>query len=300
MCNYRFYAFLRGDPGVYGGRSASTDHRGEFFIDGWAELLRASESRRTLVLRGEGDVEAKADISRALGSGVNYLGGMLMVAPYETRHLRHLSDRDLLRKLDEVRQEWGQELDACLRECIRRKTPLVRDYLSAQASSPSSDQSLWRTAQCRAEGLPDPLVIGFAPGTSREVRCCVGKLPRLGFRLMNCDAKRRSIEITVYQPGRNLAVDCMSSTGSRGDFSLIGGPLEGGYGGRPVMVAAGEYLSIEVDLADYIDIRSPGTYRLRLAWREDVAGDLVDATRNEIGRGYILLYSEPFNLIVED
>jgi hypothetical protein len=76
------------------------------------------------------------------------------------------------------------------------------------------------------------------------------------------------------------------------DVVVIGGWF---WTERPL--AAGEAATVAVRLGDLMEISAPGEYHLRFAWR-DGYDRFVDTKRNELMSGYLLLYSEPFTLIV--
>ena len=93
LANCSFGVNLRFENGVVGGWGGISDQNGEFRIDtGLGCLRRAEDSERTLLLVGEGDLEARIDVRRAFGPGVHHLGEVVLADPCDARALRRMSD----------------------------------------------------------------------------------------------------------------------------------------------------------------------------------------------------------------
>jgi hypothetical protein len=210
-----------------------------------------------------------------------------------------LTDDRLFQVLENSRNRSAQQRDTCLRECARRGGAVVVNYLAGQLPR-SSDVSVWRTAQCRAERLRDPVDLDLPElPASGELACELGKLPMVRLRLTNRDPKGRSWECRQSAPSMrdtNLAVDVLAGP-DRG-YELIPG-LESGmtWGGTTDTLAPGESTTLDIQLGKYVDLRQAGTYRLRFAFRED-AFQVVDANNNTLMPGLLYLYSRAFTLTV--
>ena len=203
--------------------------------------------------------------------------------------------------LEQRRTIAERELNAYLRECARRRTAAVREFLANDAMRQLIPPTVWRTAACRAAGLRDPLALEVSPsGEPRELRCRMGQLPAVELHFVNRDPDGRSLDLRVFENlGGDLAVECTGEATERRAVRLVPHRREGGfYGLLTWSLAPGGAATVPARLGDFVEIAAPGTYHLRFVFRED-GDDFVDAERNELRNGFLFLCSDPFTLIVE-
>ena len=286
-----------------GGVAVETDRRGEFRID-WSALNALStpcshQRLLSLTRANRPDAEAVIDVARSFDPGVHYVGELVVAEPWDACAVRHLTDDRLFQVLENARNRSEQQRDTCLRECARRGGAVVINYLAGQLPR-RSEVSVWRTAQCRAERLRDPVDLDLPElQASGELACELGKLPLVRLRLTNRDPKGRSWECRQSAPSERdtgLAVDVLAGP-DRG-YELIPGAESGmTWHGTTDTLVPGQSTTLDIQLGNYVDLRQPGTYRLRLAFRED-AFQVVDEKNNTLMPGLLYLYTRAFTLSV--
>jgi len=297
------------DSFTRGGARVVTDADGLFRIDSAIlnPLVDPADGRRVVGLVSSGNRFAYYDARRAFAPGVHYIGDLLLSHPGDARGLRWLSDADLLSRLEIVTTWSNGARDACLTEMARRGGATMSKRLAKLESRrrrrwPDSDtDTALIAARNRAERLADPLVMELSPDQPRRIECQLGLLPTVSFALVNRDPKGRSISFRLKAEGRDhdLAVDCKSPDGEDDSFQVLPVRAGGLYRcGDPWEIAPGEAATHEIPLSWYLSIKSPGQYRVRLAFRTDT-WEIVEGSygpdgwesANRLARGAIFVYS---------
>ncbi len=309
------------DGALVGGLTVVSDNDGHFRIDsdGLEQFAIPSSKPRTIGLVGSEDRISFYDARRSLAPGLHDIGDLLFSHPGDSRALRQLGDAELLARLQIVSAAGpGSDgaRDACLQEMARRGGTLMCDRLQRleaelQEQQPESDtDTALITARNRAERMADPIELGLRHADPAGLQCQLSDLPTVSFALVNRDPKGRLLRFHLKPQSRNedLAVDCVGPDGAGASFDLI---QTGGSGlrmlGQSSEIAPGEAAAVEVPLSSCLIIKSPGRYRIRLAFRTDTR-EMVDGTYtpdgwkslNRLIRGAIFVYSPWITLDVHD
>lgn len=282
------------------GYRLDTDAEGRFRFRLSERGPRALE-RWELEIAALGASSDEIELPLDLTSGAFDCGDLVLIAADAASWLARKDDDQLeaeYRRAGAAARRNGSRRDrveACLLEMARRGGErwiafLARELAALRAAeSPPGlpGEVVFLTALRRAERLGDPLVVeSIGPATLEGT---FPELPRMQLRLRNADPRGESFHVTEggsYRSGRfaRVHVTALDGAGQRAPAFASPGAVGGGIS-TTRKVAPDEGGTFVLELLDYVDLRLPGEYRVRVEYHDDEDIADLDSTQGRICAG---------------
>ena len=297
------------------GWGSSTDGHSRFEY----QLTTAAPEDGSLYIRisgvgGSGDAfefaapqYAIVDLTERLAPGIVDLGDIVLATPTANTLMGRLDDRALVehyrasQAIKRLNGAYSRRVESALLEMGRRGGEFWTEFLRSEVEQVRAKEE-WRigdleilTCLRMAEGKRPPLEVQVEG--PRELTCEFPDLPTLDCSLVNADEDEESFSMSIggdYRSGRfaRCRIDVIGPEGSPIQPLASPGFMGGGMFQTKV-VEPGMGYKFSVQIGSFVDLPSPGSYRLRIQYHDQ---ETIDSETSV--EGLVVHQSEEFTLDV--